>query len=75
MEPHSGEETNMSVLEIESAITQLPPQDVVQLMTWFQNYHQQMWDRQIEDDLETGRLDKALAEVDQEYKKGLARPL
>jgi hypothetical protein len=34
-----------------------------------------MWDKQIEQDLETGRLDALLAEVDQEYAAGLGKPL
>lgn len=37
-------------------------------MAWFQDYHDRMWDRQIEDDLEAGRLDKLLAEVDEEHR-------
>jgi hypothetical protein len=65
----------MSVAEIESAITQLPPQDVAALMAWLQNYHEQLWDEQIENDLESGRLDDLLAEVDKEHEAGLARPL
>ena len=65
----------MSVAEIESAIAQLPAKEVAELMAWLQNYHEQVWDRQIEDDLEAGRLDKLLAEVDEEHRAGLARPL
>ena len=65
----------MSVTEIESAIAQLPAKEVAELMAWLQNYHEQVWDKQIEDDLEAGRLDKLLAEVDKEHKAGLARPL
>jgi hypothetical protein len=65
----------MSVVEIESAIAQLPAKEVAELMAWLQNYHEQVWDRQIEDDLEAGRLGKLLAEVDDERRAGLARPL
>jgi hypothetical protein len=65
----------MSIAEIESAITQLPPNEVATLMAWLQDYHAQLWEQQIEDDLEAGRLDKLLAEVDKEYEAGLARPL
>ena len=54
----------MSVKEIEIAITQLPSADLVELMTWLENYHAEMWDKQIEEDLEAGRLDALLAEVD-----------
>ena len=65
----------MSVTEIESAIAQLPAKEVAELMAWLQDYHDRVWDKQIEDDLEAGRLDKLLAEVDEEHRAGLARPL
>jgi len=65
----------MSVKEIEVAITQLPPKDLAELVAWFENYHARMWDKQIEEDLEAGRLDASLAEVDEEYESGLGRPL
>ena len=47
----------MSVKEIEEAIAQLSARDVAELMAWLEEHHAQVWDRQIEDDLETGRLD------------------
>ena len=65
----------MSVKEIEAAITKLPVQDVTELMSWLAEHHAEAWDRQIEDDLDAGRLDALLAEVDQEYEAGLAKPL
>jgi hypothetical protein len=65
----------MGVGEIELAIAQLPAKELVELMAWLQNYHGQMWDKQIEDDLEAGRLDRILAEADKEYQEGSARPL
>jgi hypothetical protein len=65
----------MSVAEIESAIAQLPPRDLAELIAWLQEYRAQAWDEQIENDLESGRLDKLVAEAEEEYKQGLARPL
>jgi len=65
----------MSVKEIEIAITRLPAIDLAELMAWLENYHAQVWDEQIEQDLETGRLDALLAEVDKEYEAGLGQPL
>ncbi len=44
-------------------------------MAWLLEYHVQAWDKQIEDDLEAGRLDALLAKVDKEYEAGLAQPL
>lgn len=65
----------MSIKEIEAAITQLPAEEVSELMSWLERYHAQIWDEQIADDLESGRLDSLLAEVDKEYEAGLAEPL
>ncbi len=65
----------MSVLEIETAITKLPVKDFTELVSWIEQYHEDKWDKQIEKDLETGRLDQLLAEVDKEYEAGLSRSL
>ena len=65
----------MSVQEIVNAIIKLPNKDVSELMPWLAEHHAQLWDKQIEDDLDAGRLDALLAEVDKEYEAGLARPL
>jgi hypothetical protein len=65
----------MSVTEIEAAITELSTNDFAELREWFRAYQEKLWDKQIEHDLEAGRLDAVLAEVDAEYDAGLSRPL
>lgn len=65
----------MSVTEIKAAITELSPEDLNNLITWIEDYHARAWDAEIATDLESGRLDKVLAEVDKEYEAGLAEPL
>ena len=45
------------------------------MTTWFERIHAGPWDKQIADDLESGRLDKLLAEVDSEIEEGLQMPL
>jgi hypothetical protein len=65
----------MTVKEIETAITRLPAPEFVELTAWFDGYSAQMWDEQIEEDLEAGRLDALLADVDKEYESGLGQPL
>ena len=58
----------MSVKEIELAITQLPSAELAQLAEWFDDFLAQTWDKQIESDIRTGRLDaliqRAEAELD-----------
>jgi hypothetical protein len=65
----------MSIIEIENAIKQLPPEKVHELMDWFATYHAELWDRQIAEDVEQGRLDSLLEEIDAEIGDGLAKPL
>ena len=65
----------MSVTEIEAAIAELPKEDLTELINWLEGHHAQIWNKQIEEDLEAGRLDALLAEVDKEYAAGLASPL
>jgi hypothetical protein len=65
----------MGVKEIETAITQLSAQDLAELVRWLEDYQAQLWDRQIEEDLEAGRLDALLEKVDREYEAGSSRPL
>jgi hypothetical protein len=65
----------MGIKEIEKAIVQLPAKDLDKLTDWLEDYRAQMWDEQIEKDLEAGRLDALLAEVDEEYEAGSSQPL
>jgi hypothetical protein len=65
----------MSVQEIEAAITKLPASELAELVAWLGDYRHQVWEQQIERDLDAGRLDKLLAEVQKECDAGLARPL
>jgi BioD-like phosphotransacetylase family protein len=64
---------NMSVKEIKTAIAQLPTNELTELTAWLLNYQEQAWDNQIEEDLESGRLDSLLEAVDKEYEAGLAK--
>ena len=65
----------MSITEIEAAIVNLPSAEIDKLMTWLEEYHAKMWDKQIADDLDAGRLDSLLDEVNVEIEAGLATPL
>jgi hypothetical protein len=65
----------MSIQEIEHAITLLPTGELKELVAWLADYHHQVWDKQIESDLEAGRLNSLIAQAEKEYQAGLARPL
>jgi hypothetical protein len=51
-------------LEIKEAIEQLPDTDIRQLALWLQEYLDEMWDRQIEVDLASGKLDKLITKAE-----------
>ena len=57
----------MGIQEIETAITKLSVKQLIELSDWLEEYQARVWDQQIEDDPEAGRLDKVLAEADAEY--------
>lgn len=65
----------MSIKEIESAIQQLSAKEVSELSVWLADYQASLWDDQIGRDLDAGRLDEVLDQVDAEYKAGKAKPL
>ena len=65
----------MGVKQIERAIAQLPAKDLAELFVWLEDYHAEVWDRQIEEDLAAGRLDALLVEVDEACEAGLHQPL
>lgn len=54
----------ITLIEIESAIQKLPESDIRQLLAWLQLYMNEMWDRQIETDLISGKLDHLIARAE-----------
>ncbi|MGC8641379.1 MAG: hypothetical protein ACP5XB_16060 [Isosphaeraceae bacterium] len=65
----------MDVKQIEAAILELDAENLTEFTAWLKEHRAQLWDMQIAEDLESGRLDGLLAQVDKEYEAGLARPL
>jgi hypothetical protein len=65
----------MSVKEIQSAITQLRPKELADLLEWIGEYEAEAWDRQIADDLKSGRLDSIRGRARQQRSAGQCRPL
>ena len=64
----------MSVQEIERAIAQLPQNELAGLMIGLENHHEK-WDKQIENNLDSERLDSIINRAEAEYEAGKARAL
>ena len=65
----------MSVEELESVVSRLPAADLARFSEWFEEFIADQWDRQIEHDVLTGRLDAALKHTDEHYEAGRCTPL
>lgn len=65
----------MDIKEIEKAIVNLPPTEIVELAKWFEEFHAQVWDDQIERDLKAGRLNSLLEEAGEDFESNRCTPL
>lgn len=65
----------MSVEELESLVANLSQAELIRFSRWFEEFSANQWDRQIEEDLEAGRLDAALKRADEHYDAGRCTPL
>ena len=65
----------MSVDEIKAAIGKLTLQEREGLARWLHGWADDDWDEQIAHDAATGKLDKLLAEVDDEIQRDRLREL
>lgn len=67
--------TNMSTMELESAVKKLAPEDLKVFTDWFEHYIADLWDHQIEKDILSGRLDHLAAKADADFEAGRCSPL
>lgn len=66
---------NMTIDEIESAIKKLPPDEVSKLSEWFAEFEARIWDKQIADDLQSGKLQNLIEEAEKDFAEGNCQPL
>ena len=56
------------VKALEAAVQALPPSELVEFRRWFSDFDSAAWDRQLEADASTGKLDALLAEAEEDHK-------
>jgi hypothetical protein len=64
-----------NVKSIEKAVELLAPSDLAEFRQWFAEFDAAAWDRQIEADAATGKLDALAAEGMSNFRVGEARSL
>ncbi|HET8701851.1 MAG TPA: hypothetical protein VFL97_09325 [Nitrococcus sp.] len=60
---------------IEKEVQQLSPQELADFRDWFVRFDAEAWDRQIEADVETGKLDALAERALGDHKAGRSREL
>lgn len=59
-----------NVEEIEKAVRSLAPQELAAFRAWFAEFDAQAWDRQLEEDVAAGRLDRLAEEAIDDLREG-----
>jgi hypothetical protein len=65
----------MTIHEIEKAITELSPRELARFRHWFDEFDAQAWDKQFEQDAESGKLDKFANKAATDFREGKAKEL
>jgi hypothetical protein len=65
----------MSIKELEHAVSQLSCDEMAAFSHWFDEFRAEQWDRQIESDILSGRLDAIGKRADADFESGRCTPL
>jgi hypothetical protein len=61
--------------QVEAQVKNLPPDELAKFRDWFFEFDAEVWDRKLETDSESGKLEALLAEVRAEFDSGQAREI
>jgi len=65
----------MTIEEIEKAVARLPPDDLARFRAWFEEFEAARFDRKIEQDAASGRLDRLAEQALADYRQGRTREI
>jgi hypothetical protein len=71
----SAEASMMRVEALQTAVSNLSPDELNRFSTWFQEFLADEWDRRIEADILAGRLDEVGRRADEDFEAGRCTPL
>jgi hypothetical protein len=64
-----------TVEDIERAVARLPPEELADFRAWFEQFEAALFDRRIERDAASGKLDRFADEALADHREGRTRPL
>jgi hypothetical protein len=67
--------TYMTAKELQTSVSQLPPEELAAFSQWFEEFLADQWDRRLEADIAAGRLDEAGRRADNGFEAGRCTPL
>ncbi len=62
--------TMSAVLQLEQAVSQLPPKELARFRKWFEEFDAKIWDKQFEQDVKSGKLDKLANRAITDFRAG-----
>lgn len=60
----------IALQELENEVKNLPKQDFNQFRNWFLDYENSKWDKEIEEDIYSGKLDDIMNNAKKDFKNG-----
>ena len=60
----------ITVEEIRSAVAHLSREELARFCGWFDQFEAETWDKQIEEDVQTGKLDKLADQAVKQFEEG-----
>ncbi len=61
--------------EIENAVAELPRDELARFREWFAEFEARVWDRELKEDVEAGRLDELAAKALRDHESGKSTEL
>jgi hypothetical protein len=59
-----------TIKEIEEAVAKLPKPDLDEFRSWFEKFDAELWDKQFEEDVQSGKLDQLADQALKDFEEG-----
>ena len=60
----------LTIQDIEKEISSLSREELAEFRAWFEEFDAENWDRQFEEDVKSGKLDKLAEQAIKDFKQG-----
>jgi hypothetical protein len=64
-----------AVLQVEEAVSKLPPKELARFRKWFEGFDAKIWARQFEQDAKSGKLDPLANQAIADFRAGKYKKL